>query len=64
MHKEHDNDDEIMFMMFSAQENLSSDLWYMDSGCSNHMTGSRDMFVTLDNSFNKDVRDDKILNVK
>lgn len=66
MHKEDDNDDEIMFMMFSKQENMSSDLWYMDSGCSNHMTGNRDLFVTLDDSFNKDVRtgDDKILNVK
>ena len=66
MHQEDDNDDEIMFMMFPKQENLSSNLWYMDSGCSNHTTRNNDLSVTLDDSFNKYVRtgDDKIVNVK
>ncbi|TYK00496.1 TMV resistance protein N-like [Cucumis melo var. makuwa] len=30
--------------------------WYLDSGCSNHMTGNRSIFVTLDESFQSEVK--------
>ena len=26
------------------------DIWYLDSGCSNHMTSNLNLFSTLDNS--------------
>ncbi|KAK1431533.1 hypothetical protein QVD17_07993 [Tagetes erecta] len=31
-------------------------LWFVDSGCSNHMTGARDSFVSLDETFKLEVR--------
>lgn len=37
----------------SAEEaGSSSDLWYLDTGCSNHMSGHREWFVNL----NEDVK--------
>ncbi|XP_077230202.1 uncharacterized protein LOC143863425 [Tasmannia lanceolata] len=39
--------------------------WYLDSGCSNHMTGNKGMFVKLDESLQSEVQtgDDKRLSV-
>ena len=31
------------------------DIWYLDSGCSNHMTGTLNLFSSLDNSVQTDV---------
>ena len=31
------------------------DIWYLDSGCSNHMTGNLNLFFPLDNSIQIDV---------
>ena len=33
----------------------SSNIWYLDSGCSNHMTGNLNLFSSLDNSIQTDV---------
>lgn len=44
-------------MCYSAIINNEVDTWYLDSGCSNHMTGNIDMFASLD----KDVKIDVIL---
>ena len=30
-------------------------IWYLDSGCSNHMTGNLNLFSSLDNSVKTDV---------
>ena len=30
-------------------------IWYLDSGCSNHMTGNLNLFLSLDNSVQTDV---------
>ncbi|XP_077230201.1 uncharacterized protein LOC143863422 [Tasmannia lanceolata] len=40
--------------------------WYLDSGCSNHMTGNKCVFVNLDESLPSEVRtgDDKWLSVR
>ena len=31
------------------------DIWYLDSGCSNHMTSNLNLFFSLDNSVQTDV---------
>ncbi|KAL0442100.1 UNVERIFIED_CONTAM: hypothetical protein Sradi_0148900 [Sesamum radiatum] len=36
-------------ILFYSNDNLvSQNMWYLDSGCSNHMTGNRDIFEKLD----------------
>jgi hypothetical protein len=33
--------------MLSLQAQHNKHKWYVDNGCSNHMTGDKDMFITL-----------------
>ncbi|XP_019455161.1 PREDICTED: uncharacterized protein LOC109356292 [Lupinus angustifolius] len=40
----------ILLMMTINQGIDSSEVWYVDSGCSNHMTGYKDWFVDVDES--------------
>lgn len=65
IHKEECKDDDSMFMTLSVQDKPQNDLWYLDSGCSNHMTGNKHLFLSLEESEKKDVRtgDDKKLSV-
>ncbi|KAJ0452174.1 putative RNA-directed DNA polymerase [Helianthus annuus] len=45
-----------LFMMFTEEmDEHSSRLWFLDSGCSNHMTGVKESFTNLDESFAVDV---------
>ena len=39
-----------------ATNHESQNIWYLDSGCSNHMTGNRDFFLDLDNKFHSQVK--------
>ena len=44
--------DEASGRLFYSCMNIkeeSQDIWYVDSGCSNHMTGNKDAFVSLEN---------------
>ncbi|XP_024962791.1 uncharacterized protein LOC112502978 [Cynara cardunculus var. scolymus] len=65
MHKEDSHNDDTMFMMLSIQEPNLRNLWYLESGCSNHMIGNRELFLNLEESEKKDVKigDDKKLSV-
>lgn len=49
----------------NAQEE-SDNIWYLDSGCSNHMTGDRKKFVQLDDKVSSQVKlgDGKLQNVE
>lgn len=40
-------------------------VWFLDSGCSNHMCGTREWFIELDNTFKRNVRlgDDRRMSV-
>ncbi|KAL4573701.1 hypothetical protein LXL04_020516 [Taraxacum kok-saghyz] len=49
VHRE-ENETKTMFMILSTQETQFNDIWYVDSGCSNHMTGNRGIFVSMDES--------------
>ncbi|XP_019451907.1 PREDICTED: uncharacterized protein LOC109354005 [Lupinus angustifolius] len=49
--KEDDEDSgeiDVQLMMTTSNLNAGSDTWYLDSGCSNHMTGNRDWLVNFD----------------
>lgn len=45
-------------MLLMAMENNEQHdaLWFLDSGCSNHMTGRKHWFTQLDDSFNCNVK--------
>ncbi|KAK9100212.1 hypothetical protein Scep_023642 [Stephania cephalantha] len=53
-------------MVSSAQENAQSNMWYLDSACSNHMCGNKEFFDELDESMLTEVKfaDDRKLPVK
>uniref|UniRef100_A0A251UJX2 Putative ribonuclease H-like domain-containing protein n=1 Tax=Helianthus annuus TaxID=4232 RepID=A0A251UJX2_HELAN len=57
--------DDTMFMIFNIEEVIKDDCWYLDSGCSNHMTGNKNLFITLNESERREVRtgDNKKLEV-
>ena len=57
--KDQTQDEGILFLACSVQEPNSLDVWYLDSGCSNHMTGNRNAFATLDESLQSEVRMDE-----
>ena len=41
----------MMFLSYQAtKEHYSLDLWQLDSNCSNHMTGNKSLFSSLDSS--------------
>ncbi|GJV30171.1 retrovirus-related pol polyprotein from transposon TNT 1-94 [Tanacetum coccineum] len=48
---------ERLFMAYSPVNapNTENNVWYIDSGCSNHMCGARSMFKELDESQRKEV---------
>ncbi|XP_022019233.1 uncharacterized protein LOC110919268 [Helianthus annuus] len=60
-----EGNDETLFMIFSMEEVTKEDCWYLDSGCSNHMTGNKRLFTTLNESERREVRtgDNKRLEV-
>ena len=45
-------------LLYACQNALekNDDVWFVDSGCSNHMTGDESIFVKLDNSSNSQVK--------
>jgi transposase InsO family protein len=49
--------EEMLLMAYvDAAEVDGKELWFLDSGCSNHMCGKREMFTDLDDTFRKYVK--------
>jgi RNase H-fold protein (predicted Holliday junction resolvase) len=49
--------DVLLLMAHSETKELTKEeVWFIDSGCSNHMTGNKKWFVTLDESFSHSVK--------
>ena len=44
-----------LFLVCNMAEEKNEDLWFLDSGCSNHMTGNLVMFSMLDESVKSQV---------
>jgi hypothetical protein len=49
------NSNTLFITCHIAQEN-SSDSWFLDSGCSNHMTRNRDLFESMDTTIKSEVK--------
>ncbi|KAH0748175.1 hypothetical protein KY290_027407 [Solanum tuberosum] len=45
-----------LLMAYTANKKFFTHLWYLDSGCSNHMCGQKEAFSELDESFQDTVR--------
>lgn len=58
--------EESVLLACNVQENPLDKIWYIDSGCSNHMTGNRGSFITFDDSFQQQVKtgEDRRLSVE
>ena len=57
-----------MFLSYhqATEEHYNSDLWLLDSGCSNHMTGNKSLFSSLDSSVMMNIKlgDDSLVPAK
>ena len=59
--------EEMLFMAFvNSNEAAMENIWFLDSGCSNHMCGKKNMFFDLDSSFRESVKlgNDSSINVQ
>jgi len=46
--EENPEEQPLMLMMITNSESHNNEIWYIDSGCSNHMTGHCDWLVNFD----------------
>ncbi|KAC9449885.1 hypothetical protein E3N88_45811 [Mikania micrantha] len=47
---EEDDEEYRLFMAIGCEKNCEQDVWFLDSGCSNHMTPKRDIFTCMYNT--------------
>ncbi|XP_077242636.1 uncharacterized protein LOC143883170 [Tasmannia lanceolata] len=45
-----------LFLTYLNPNISKTDVWFLDSGCNNHMTGQKDLFRSIDKSFQLQVR--------
>ena len=49
--------EEMLLMSYvDTKESNKEELWFLDSGCSNHMCGKKEIFIDLDETFRKSVK--------
>ncbi|KAD3069142.1 hypothetical protein E3N88_37022 [Mikania micrantha] len=49
------NPDNYALVASTSEDRHKNHLWFLDSGCSNHMTGAKESFTNLDESFKIEV---------
>jgi hypothetical protein len=51
------NEEEMLLMAYNDEiKNCKEEVWYIDSGCSNHLVGNKDWFFDFDDNFRESVR--------
>jgi len=45
-----------VFLTCNVTQESANDVWFLDSGCSNHMTGNKDLFSSIDTSIQSEVK--------
>lgn len=55
-----------LFLSCQVTEDLNNnkDIWLLDSGCSNHMTGNKELFSSLDSNITSEIKLGDDSNVK
>lgn len=48
-------DSESLLMACKRNKMSEADIWYMDTDCSNHMSGCKESFTTVNESYNSTV---------
>ncbi|KAJ0963177.1 hypothetical protein J5N97_028299 [Dioscorea zingiberensis] len=51
-----EEENHALLMVTSANETSDNHTWFLDTGCTNHMCGKKDLFADLDESFNTAVK--------
>jgi len=51
-----DKEEEFLFVATCFASDITNEIWLIDSGCTNHMTHDKDMFVKLDKTHSSKVR--------
>jgi hypothetical protein len=51
-----ENYEDSLFLTCNASQETSNDIWLIDSGCSNHMTGNRSLIANLDDLVRTEVK--------
>jgi len=51
-----DEDDHAVLMATTSNETPNNQTWYLDTGCTNHMCGQKELFADLDDSFRTKVK--------
>ncbi|EOY20979.1 Uncharacterized protein TCM_012294 [Theobroma cacao] len=49
--EEKEDCDEALFIIKITEKHIRNDVWLIDSGCSNHITSDKEIFIMLDSSF-------------
>ena len=53
---EENEENSKLFMTHSQVNDISNDIWFLDSGCSNHMSGIKSIFRDIDETHKLNVR--------
>ncbi|XP_068501124.1 uncharacterized protein [Phaseolus vulgaris] len=53
---EQDEDDHVVLMAATSNETPNNQTWYLDTGCTNHMCGKKELFADLYDSFRTKVK--------